>query len=104
MFVLTVIIFLEPKYSTPKTDPLRPPSLVNERFSGRIPKKFLLLLDVSNCFGILKLASSILMVDCSFYIPSLISIKFIPGDPIKDATNLVLGLLYIILGSSACKI
>ena len=65
MFVLTVIIFLEPKYSTPKTKPLRPPSLVSERFSGRIPKKFLLLFEVSNCFGILKLAPSILIDDCS---------------------------------------
>ena len=26
------------------------------------------------------------------------------GETIKDATNLVLGLLYITLGSSACKI
>ena len=57
IFVFTVIIFLEPKYSTPNTDPFRPPWFVNDRFSGRIPKKFLLLLEFSNCLGMLKLVS-----------------------------------------------
>ena len=47
--VLIVIIFLDPKYSSPKTDPLRPSSSLKVKFSGRIPKKsfyFLLTLQV----------------------------------------------------------
>ena len=67
--VLTVTIFLEPKYSTPNTNPLRPPSFVRERFSGRIPKEFFLPLDISCCFGILKSVPSIFKVDCSLEIP-----------------------------------
>ena len=57
--VLTVTIFLEPKYSTPNTEPLRPPSLVRDKFSGRIPNEFFLPFDISYCLGILKFVPSI---------------------------------------------
>ena len=57
--VLTVTIFLEPKYSTPNTEPLRPPSLVRDKFSGRIPNEFFLLFDISYCLGMLKFVPSI---------------------------------------------
>ena len=61
--VLTVIIFLDPKYSTPKTEPLRPSLLLRVKFSGRIPKKFLLPFDSSSCLGILNLVPSMFTKD-----------------------------------------
>ena len=61
--VLTVIIFLDPKYSTPNTEPLRPSLLFRIKFSGRMPKKFLLPFDSSSCLGISNSAPSIFTKD-----------------------------------------
>ena len=55
--VLTVTIFLEPKYSTPNTEPLRPPSFVRERFSGRIPKEFFFTFRYFVLFWYVKISS-----------------------------------------------